>query len=71
MPVVRIYGRDERPLVKVLIEGKWCQGELWHWKVNAEGLRSAQVHWHHEGEIYSGTFAADRIRPDESDRRWA
>lgn len=69
MPVVRTYRPDQRPDVEILVDGRWCKGELRQWSVDSQQQWSAQVSWRRRaGQTRIDTFPAEVVRLDETSR---
>lgn len=62
----RIYSGHDRPLVEVLVDGRWCPGELRAWLPAEDGGWRANVGYSTgPGENRLATVDADRVRPVE------
>lgn len=58
------YTGFDRPDVEVLVDGTWCEGELWSWDRDAAGEWTGMAEWRRgpgQGN-YLERFPASRIR---------
>jgi hypothetical protein len=62
----RIYSGHARPLVEVLVDTRWCPGELRAWLPVEDGGWRANVGYSAgPGQNYMATMEAERVRPVE------
>jgi hypothetical protein len=65
----RIFSGHDRPLVEVLVDGRWCPGELRAWlpDPDGDGWLANVGYSTAPGENYLSTVPADQVRPVEAD----
>lgn len=61
-----VYKAGERPLIEVLVDGRWLPGELRMWLQHEDDSWTAQVKYSdEESYTFIETVPADRVRKDE------